>query len=439
MNANLNHQNPPIKPGPIISKIYNAAKNAIFLAGKGFSALVGEWIETAKNLCGITSLNARDTEVLTSSGGGEGVGNAEEKKQNGSTSASSGNSSTNLNEAISEIFSEAIKANSLPPTGSSQKNNNNLPFSQANIDFSSSGSSASDSVSTIDLSFLDAFSWGSSASNSVSKSAPDYDIDTEIALGQSAVEAYLRNSENIFCEDDEVLFLISPSIDLKAPSIGSKTGNTSARNVQEDSARRKSFGDVTGVNPSDCDRVVVDMSGNFNFCGYNTILSQSDPTMAGNALSYGGSKEMAEETTEKVAQLRLAIAIGKVNKRIGNGERFDRNGVEAALKEEMIKLGYGGDGRNGASLNGMLEADDIKYISPVLGKRILVVSSREGEVQDFPPNGKHICYSDNPPPSGEITFEEGDARKVLQAAMKDPNVIIMYNLGSVHFVSVQPK
>lgn len=126
-------------------------------------------------------------------------------------------------------------------------------------------------------------------------------------------------------------------------------------------------------------------------CGYRAILSQCDESCNGDNLSSGPGATLLE-TMEKILTLRLLIARSRW---IEQGKKSDGNDFKTFLLEEMRKLGRDGTGKAGESFHGMLEVDDIRFISAGLGKRIVVVGASAGEVHDFTKEGKCVCYSEN--------------------------------------------
>ncbi|MDR1433312.1 MAG: hypothetical protein LBI61_03180 [Puniceicoccales bacterium] len=258
------------------------------------------------------------------------------------------------------------------------------------------------------------------------------DNHAEDRLAQTTVDEYISSSNFRNLVDGKVSNFPQPAMPFAI-----NESVVSARGSEE---RWSGFQQATGINPSDCGRKVVNMSGQSNLCGYRAILSQCDQQLAGNALSSGANEETSDETLKKVAKLRLAIAVGRMNN-LGN---IDVKSAKSFLLKEMNKLGPAGKGKadSGESCHGMLEVDDIGHIAKALGRRIVVVESSYGEVHDFNKEGEHICYAAGDVESlngsgGGIRYERGDNREVLRQAMNEQNTIVLYNNSGVHFLAVQ--
>jgi hypothetical protein len=256
----------------------------------------------------------------------------------------------------------------------------------------------------------------------------------ESELARDAVNAYF---DGIKC-DDCVKFLPPPEMPFATKSMvpPAKVGN--------DVGYAQRFQTSTGINPTAHGRRVVNMSGAYNMCGFRAILSQCDPASAGSQLSPGSSAATSDETREKVTILRLAIACGRVNAKIKKlGEKIEKDLAKDFLLEEMEKLGCNGSGRNDESNHGMLEADDIKYISQALHTKIIVVPSISGqsnviEVREYYADGDASIFMEGDTKAEGIgEYSRKDIQEILTEGLQDPKAIVLCNSNNLHFVSVQ--
>ncbi|MDR3273891.1 MAG: hypothetical protein LBS87_00960 [Puniceicoccales bacterium] len=195
---------------------------------------------------------------------------------------------------------------------------------------------------------------------------------------------------------------------------------------QKTSKYLNDFFDQTGVNVSKCGRTIVNMSGEENFCGYRAILSQVDPECGGIALANrrsGGTKSMDEDVLEKICQLRLTVAVGRIRDALPNSSN--------ELKSLGVNASYILEDLMGSMLNAM-DTEDIALISQALGKKIVVVGISligSAQMEIINPDGQHDFLGF---PEGEI-----EAKEALIREMQDPNTIILHYVNNNHFMAVQ--
>jgi hypothetical protein len=165
-----------------------------------------------------------------------------------------------------------------------------------------------------------------------------------------------------------------------------------------------SFKKATGIDPTTCNRAAVQMPATRNWCGFSAILSQ---------LGCFSSLSSDVDVLEKIIQLRLIIALGRLSEQKEIGEPF-----ALTLAKEMTNIGIGGQDF------GMLVVDDIVFIAKALGVDIAVIS--DGASITFLRNNPHRAVEKGTKnlTSAEISFPRaGGNLQIFKAdgAYEDPS------------------
>jgi hypothetical protein len=230
----------------------------------------------------------------------------------------------------------------------------------------------------------------------------------------------LPYSENLISEEADTVVNAMTTKELK------ERGQETDKYLEE-------FFKQTGLNPSDYGRVVVNMSGEKNLCGYRAILSQiysncRDTRLA--CIEQGGLKgnEAFRAFYARISALYLTIAIGCTRQYLSDVVRGTKmysrtteiGNIGNCLKFYIDRLTGEAENPRGDSAGGMLGAEDVKYLSAALNRPIVIVESNKNGISMLEGNLKNtsiyieagktlldeISYIENENPEGSVSLEE---------------------------------